>query len=170
MRRMPGRRERLEVEDAVADDPHVRLRNGRELAPEPVEVVSVEPAGASLEAIGVDEMRRPDLAHVDEQARVLSDKRPRRARVVEVDVGEHEVAQLPDLEPMPRKRRPETVQAACRAAVDERQLLALEQVRADDALAAEVLEVEELHPRNANAYSTVSVPSMPASRCPGIAQ
>ena len=87
-------------------------------------------------------------------------------------MGEDEVAQLPDPEPVRGERRPQRVQAARRPAVDERGLVALEQVRADDALAAEVPEIEELHPGTLRhvRYSTVSVPSMPASLWPSTAQ
>jgi hypothetical protein len=55
----------LEVEDAVPDDLHGILRHRRELTPEPVEVVPVEPTGAAFEAAGIDEVRRADLAHVN---------------------------------------------------------------------------------------------------------
>ena len=145
MRGVAGRGERLEVEHAVADDPHVLLGDGSELAPEAVEVVPVEPARAPLQAARVDEVRSSDLAHVDDEARALAHERARRAGVVEVDVGEEQVAEVGDLEPLLRQPRSECVQAARRAAVDECRLLALEQVRADDARPAEVLEVEELH-------------------------
>jgi hypothetical protein len=82
---------------------------------------------------------------VDEQAGILPDERARRAGMVEVDMREQEVSQLPDLEPVPGQPCPKRVQAARRSAVDERGLIPREQVGADHALPAEVLEVEELH-------------------------
>src|SRR4029077_16998138 len=44
MRRMARRREAVEAENALADDVHVLRRHGRELAPERVERVAVEPS------------------------------------------------------------------------------------------------------------------------------
>ena len=146
MRGVARSREDLQVEHAVADDADVLLRHRHERPPEPVEVVPVQPPGAPLEAARVDQVRRPDLAHVDEQARVLADEGAGRAGMVEMDVREQEVAELPDLEPVLGEPCPERVQAARRPAVDQRGLVAREQVGADHALAAEVLEVEELHP------------------------
>ena len=58
--RMPGAREALEPDDAVADDPDVRLGDGNELAPERVERVAVEAARARLEPSRIDEVRRAD--------------------------------------------------------------------------------------------------------------
>ena len=90
-------------------------------------------------------MRRPDLADVDEQARVLTDERARRSGVVEVDVGEDEMAQVPDLEPVLGQSGAERLQAARGPAVHQRGLGARVEVRGDDTLATEMLEVEELH-------------------------
>ena len=69
--------------------------------------------------------------------------------MVEVDVREDEMAQVANLEPVPPERRTQASKAARGPAVDEGGLVALEQVRADDVLAAEMLEIEELHAGNA---------------------
>ena len=73
---------------------HVLLRHRRELAPEPVEIVAVQPARARLEPRRVDEVRRPDLRDVHLEAGMLADERARGACVVEVDVREQQVAHV----------------------------------------------------------------------------
>ena len=60
--------------------------------------------------------------------------------MVEVDVREHEVPQLPDPEPVCREALPQRLQAARRPAVHERSLVPRQQVGADDALVPEVPE------------------------------
>jgi hypothetical protein len=77
----------------------VRFRHGRELAPEAVEVVAVEPPRAALEPRGIDEVRCADLGDVHLQARVLTHEPARGACVVEVDVREQQVPQVLQLEP-----------------------------------------------------------------------
>jgi hypothetical protein len=144
VRGMPRRRPRVEVQHAVADDLDCVLGNGHELAPEAVEVVAVEPPRAPLEPAGIDQMRRSDLAHVHAQSRIAAHEHARGARVVEVDVREDEVAQVPDREPGTRERRLERVDARRRTAVDQGGLLAAKQVGGDDPRPPEVEEVEEL--------------------------
>ena len=89
-----GSRKAVEPDDPVADDVHVPLGDRRELAPEVVERVAVEPPGAGLELRGVDEVRRADLGHVHLQRRMLAHEHSRGPRMVEVDVGEKKVAKV----------------------------------------------------------------------------
>jgi hypothetical protein len=65
--------------------------------------------------------------------------------MVEVDVREDEMTQVPDLEPVLRQTCAERRQAARGPAVHQRGLGARVEVRGDDTLATEMLEVEELH-------------------------
>jgi hypothetical protein len=60
VRRVAWGGEAEEPEHAIADDVHVLLRHRGELAPELVEGVAVEAAGARLEAARVDDVRRAD--------------------------------------------------------------------------------------------------------------
>ena len=145
MRRVPGRREGLEVEHPVAHDVHVLGRDGQERAPETVEVLAVQAAGTALEPLGLDQVRRPDLADVHGEAGVLPDEAARSPCVVEVDVREDEMTQVPDLEPVLRQACAERLQAARGPAVHQRGLGARVEIRGDDTLATEMLEVEELH-------------------------
>jgi hypothetical protein len=64
--------------------------------------------------------------------------------VIQVDVGEDEPADLLQGEAVRSERRLERVDAARRAAVDERRLVAGEQVGGDDPRPPEVEQVEEL--------------------------
>jgi hypothetical protein len=89
-------------------------------------------------------MRRPDLAHMHSQLRIAAGQDAGRARVVQVDVRQHEVTEILEREAMPAQRSLERPKAAARAAVDEHRLVAGEQVRADDPRAPEVQEVEKL--------------------------
>ena len=91
---MARRREALESHDPLSGDADVVLRHRRELAPQRVEGVAIEPPRASLEPGGIDEVRCADLRHPDRQPGMLADEHSRRARVVEVDVREE---QMPDV-------------------------------------------------------------------------
>ena len=140
----PGRREALEPNDAVADDVHVLRRNRRELAPELVERVAVEPARARLELRRVDEVRRADLGDVNLEPRVLAHEHARGARVVEVDVREEQVPDVGEVEPALGEAGLQVRDGGGRAAVEERRaVLRLEQVAADDARRL-VVEVDRL--------------------------
>ena len=149
VRRVPRRRKGLEVEHPVPHDLHVLGRDGQERAPETVEVLAVQAAGAALEPLRLDQVRRTDLADVHDEAGVLPDEAARSPCMVEVDVREDEMTQVPDLEPVLRQAGAERLQAARGPAVHQRGLGARVEVRGDDTLATEMLEVEELHSRDA---------------------
>jgi hypothetical protein len=91
-------------------------------------------------------VRRADLGDVDLKRRVLADEYAGRAGMVEVDVREEQVPEVAQLEPalgetglegVDRRRGPAVVQCEPVVGVDE--------VRADDALVAEVPEVDRAH-------------------------
>ena len=104
--RVAGGREALEPEDPVSDRVDVRLRDRRELAEERVERRSVESPRARLELRRICEVRRSDLRDVHLEPRVLADEHARGARVVEVDVGEQQVAEVDEVEPALGEARP----------------------------------------------------------------
>ena len=138
-------RDALEPEHVVAHDADVRLGHGRELAPELVEGIAVQAPRARLESRRVDDVRRADLRDVNDQAGVLPHQRPGRSGVVEVDVGEEEVAQVAELDPAGRDRLAQRREAARRAAVEEREpVVGLDEVGADPAGITAVQEVERL--------------------------
>ena len=150
----PGAGEALEPEDVVADDGDVVLRDGDELAPEAVEAVAVEPAGARLEPRGVDEVRCADLRDVHLQRRVLAHERAGGAGVVEVDVREEQMADVAELEAALREPGLQRRDARRRPAVVEREaVVGLDDVAADVAGEALVEQVDRLergrrHPGN----------------------
>jgi hypothetical protein len=78
------------------------------------------------------------------QARIPPRDHSRRARVVEVDVRQHEVAEVVERETVARESLLQRIQAARRPAVDQRGLVAGEQVDADDPRPAEVKKIEKL--------------------------
>ena len=144
VRRVPGRGEALEPEDAVADDVDVLLRHGRELAEQGIERIGVEPARARLQLARVDDVGRPDLRDVHLEPGVLADEGAGGTGVVEVDVGEEEMADVRQLEPALGETRLQRVDARRRpAVVNGRPIVGLDQVRADDALGL-VVEVDRL--------------------------
>jgi hypothetical protein len=64
--------------------------------------------------------------------------------VIEVDMGEHEVPQVADLEPVSREPGFQRRHATRRAAVDEGRLFAWQEVRRNDPGVPEEQEVEKL--------------------------
>src|SRR6266498_969628 len=142
---LPISGEAVEADDLGADGLDVLLGYRRELAPERVELVAVEPSRARLEARRVDEVRGADLRDVHPQPRMLADERACRARVVEMDMREQQVSELVELEAAPGQLLLQRAEAGGGAAVEERGAVrGLEQVRADDALAAEMKEVDRV--------------------------
>ena len=149
--RVAGARNRRKAEGLVADDVDVLARDGGELAPEPVEVVAVEPSRAALEPARVDEVRRADLGDVHLQPGMLADEHARGACMVEVDVREQQVAHVGELEAALGEPGLQLGYAGRRSAVLQRRpVVGVEQVRADHPLVAEVAQVErlghQLHP------------------------
>jgi hypothetical protein len=60
-----------------------------------------------------------------------------------MDMREHDVTKVPESEPTVTERRFQRFERAARAAVDERRLVAEQQVGRDDLRAAEVEEIED---------------------------
>src|SRR5581483_4259855 len=157
VRCMARRREAVEAEHVRADDADVRLGHGHELAPQRVEGVAVEPARAALEPFRIDEVRRADLGNVHLQTGMLAHERPRRARVVEVDVAEQQVTDVLEREALRREACTQRLDRRRRPAVEERRaVVRVEQVRADCALPAEMLEVDEDHAATTAETTTAS--------------
>ena len=102
-------------------------------------------------------MRRADLRDVDLQPGVLADEDAGRARVVEVDVREQQVTHVVELEPVLGEAALERRGTRRGPAVEEgRPVLGVEQVGADHALVALVVEVEQARVRHP---SILGVPS-----------
>ncbi len=98
-------RKRLPAEHVPRGDADVPFGHRRELAPERVEETAVEPSCRALEPGRVDEMRRPDRRDPDRELRVLAHDRPGRTGMVEMDVGEEQVADVRQLEALLRQAR-----------------------------------------------------------------
>jgi hypothetical protein len=142
---VPRRWEALEPEGGLADDVDALLRHRRELAPEIVERVPVEAAGAVLQLRGVDEVRGADLRDMDLQRRVLADEDARGAGVVEMDMAEQQMAQVGELDAALLEPSLERWDAARRPAVEEREpVVGLDEIGADYALGASMVEVDQV--------------------------
>jgi len=90
-------------------------------------------------------VRRADLGDVDLELGLLPDERAGGAGVVEMDVAEEQVVDVGEREPAPREASLQCRDGGGRAAVEEREaVVGLDQVAADDALGAEVVEVDEV--------------------------
>ena len=139
-----GSREDLHAGDRIAEDMDVGGGHRDDLAEEAIELVSVEATGASFEAARIDEMRRADLADVHLEARVAADERAGPAGVVRVDVRQEHRLELGQAKAAVSQAGLERVGADGRPAVDDRGHIPAEQVAADDVLAAQVEEIEEL--------------------------
>ena len=82
-----------------------------------------------------------------------------------------EVAEVLDRESLPGQAFLERAQARRGPAIDQRRLVTGEEVRRDHPRAPEVLEVDpERQSRTVFLLLTVSVPSIPAARCPSTEQ
>ena len=146
MARVAGSRKALEPDDLRSGDADVRLRHRSELAPQRIERVAVEPAGARFEPARIDEMRSADRRHVDLQRRVLAHEHARGAGMVEVDVREQQVPQVARARGRARRVPPSGASRQVgRPAVEQGGPVdGVEQVGADDALGAQVVQVEKI--------------------------
>jgi hypothetical protein len=84
------------------------------------------------------------MAHVYAQRGVPADEHAGPARVVEVDVREHEVPEVVHGETVLRERSLQRLEARARPTVDERGLVLCQQVRGDDTRSPEMEKVEKL--------------------------
>jgi hypothetical protein len=76
---------------------------------------------------------------------VLTDEDPGRAGMVEMNVGEEQVAKILELEPPLAQSHVQALEAGRGAAVVERRsVLGLDEVGADDALGALIVEIERI--------------------------
>ena len=152
MTRMAGRREARQADDGVADRADVAGGDGGKLAPELVEGVPVEPPGARLEPLRVDDVRETDLGDVHREPWVLAYEDACRAGVIEMDVRKQQMADIAELDPACAERVAERGNARRRAAVEKGEaVVGLDEVHADPSGVAEVEEVERLvcHARDA---------------------
>src|SRR5439155_22327611 len=141
--RVTGCGEAFESENAISDDVDVALGDGLELSPERLERVAVQAACAGLETAWVDEVWRADLRHVHLQVRMPPHEGPRRAGVIEMDVREQDVADIAERRSAFTQSALEVSEARSRAAVEEGgAVLRLQEVRADDALDALMVQVD----------------------------
>ena len=146
VRRVAGRREAVEAEHAVADDVDVLLRHRRELAPERVERVAVQPARAASPAApgrrGAARRSRETCTCSAGCSRTSVPAAPAWSRWMwlssrwRTSVSASAAVGEAGLQRVDRRRRP---------AVEERRpVVGVEQVARDHALAAEVPEVDRL--------------------------
>ena len=138
-----GGRKDLEVEQRAAEHMDVCCRNRLDVSEQAVEGGAVERAGAFLEATRVDQVRSATLVDVDLQVWVPPHEPAGGAAVVGVDVGEQEVAHVREVDGVRVQATKQRIDAARRAAVDERRLGAVEQPGSDHARPADVVEVDE---------------------------
>ena len=94
VRGVPRRVRDAPVADRLAAGQHaqVALRDRDDIAPQPVEVVAVQPSRARHEPLRVGEVRRAALVDPYLEVRPAAHQRAGGARVVEVDVGQQQGA------------------------------------------------------------------------------
>ena len=89
-------------------------------------------------------MWRAALVHIHLEPGVLGNERPGCARVIEVDVGQHEARHIGDRESRCLKRTAKRRQRARRAGIDERDAArAVEHRGRDDPWAALEIQIDE---------------------------
>ena len=104
---------------AAAEDVHVLLGHGQELAPQPVHVVAVEPRRAAQQLLGIDHVRRPPLMHVDLDVGVLAHQGAGRSGVIEMDVGQENRPHVGRRDALGPERRAQRVETRRRTRVHE---------------------------------------------------
>ena len=124
---------------AAAQHAQVALRNRDDLAPEPLHVVAVDPRRAVDQLRRVEEVSRAALVDPDLGLRPAPHERAGGAGMIEVDVRQQDRARHALAE-----RGDQRLRAALRPGIDDHVVL---RRAADDALAAEVVHVDQLEIR-----------------------
>ena len=113
----------------------VRLGHGNHFAPQLVELRPVDLARAELQHLGEREVERSLLGDVHTQLGVLPHEEARGSGVVEMDVREEQMSQVPHREPSRLEPLLERAEGRRGPAVDEPWAIRrLDDVRAHDAL------------------------------------
>ncbi len=160
MRRVARRRKAREAENAVAHEVHVAARHRSELAPERVEGVSVEPACAALESLGLDQMRCSDLGDVHLQLGMLAHQHAGGARMIEMNVTQQEMPHVRKLHALLLEAVLQRGDRRRRSAVEQRgAVIGVEQVAPDRALAARVVKVDRIHATRSRDAARISAAS-----------
>jgi hypothetical protein len=145
MNRVARSREALEPQNSLGDDLDVLGRDGHDLSPEHVEHIAVKSPCAPLEPFGIDEVGRTSLGDVHSQARVGRDECAGGAGVIEVDVGDEQVAKIGDREAELGKPGFERGESRTRSGIYEREtVVEIKQIGAKKLLFTEETEVEKL--------------------------
>ena len=88
---------------AAVEGDDARGGDGQKLAPQHVHLIAVD-AGCTGDELGrVDQMRQRALVHIQGHVRVAVEQGPGGTPVVEVDVGEHDGADVVKRQPMHRQ-------------------------------------------------------------------
>ncbi|MEA2425816.1 MAG: hypothetical protein QOH13_2226, partial [Thermoleophilaceae bacterium] len=139
-------RECLPAEHVAGRDAHVLLGHRRELPPEWVERLTVEPPRGALEPRRVDEMRRADLGDPDCQAGVAAHDRAGGAGVIEMDVREEQVADVLEAQAVLRESRLERRQRRGRPAIEQRKsVVGVDDVHADRVRPSAEVQIQMMH-------------------------
>lgn len=143
MLRMAGARKYVEFACGVPEHPDVSLIDGQEFSEQAIEVVTEQTTSALLELRGIDQVRRPDLTHMNLQGRIEPDECTGRTGMVNVDVSEKKVAEISNFDTVIGESLDKPRDRTRGTAVHESWLVAVEQVGADDALVCLVMQVDQ---------------------------
>ncbi len=118
-------------------------RHRRDLAPQPVHVVAVQPRRAVDQLLRIDHVRRAALVHEHRDVRVRADDRAGRAGVIEVDVRQQDVAHVVPAHAVLLQAELERGQTRRRPGIDDRDAsVGLHDAARDRVRAAEELEID----------------------------
>ena len=159
------------VEQGAADIQHVFVGrhheiggwHRRELPPQTVHLIPVEPRRAREQLRGVHQVRRASLMHVHLHVRMLADDRPRRSGVIEMDVRQQQPVHVTRCATDGGQPVKERRQAAGRSGIDDQHASGrVNRARRDAAGAAEKLQVDRCQGHGDDSFMQVN--STPARR------
>jgi hypothetical protein len=128
----------------VLQDSNAFRRYRNDFAPKSFHFVAVETRGRNYEFPGIDKMRR--AARVDVNRRAKLRETPGGAGVIEMDMAEENMPDIPDAEASLRQLRDHGLEGRLRTGIEENQaVIGLKDSRGDDAAPAEMLRIEDVN-------------------------
>ena len=159
VRRVARRSAHLELSPAgrqpfvAIQRPDARGRHRHDGAPQPIHVLAVEPGGAGNELRRIDQVSRAALVDEHLDLGIRRQEQPGRARVIEMDVRQQQLTDVPNRYPLRARAFEEPVERGRRAGVDDRHPVgALQDGAGDDAGPAQKIQIDVVHAAGENAH------------------
>jgi len=121
--------------------------NGEHLSPQPIMRLPKGPSSGSDQPFRIGKMRRSVLVHVDDQMRILRRQMTRGPGMVEMDMGEEDVSDLKEVQPVLPEGRAQAGEGGRRPRIHEEGLRIFQGIDANRPWNPLMVQIQHPHPR-----------------------